>query len=376
MENNFRLVLIILSGFVISGIFLHGLWTIRKNKKNPYKLRTSNQPIEPIEPVVDKAGFDQDGIGKVKVLKKEPLANDAVSQQPEIQTNNNETLAVQNEQNNVDCAETSVVETPILTEDRSLQGHSQHESIDTLEPHTSKSPEILAFPNMSQDIDMSDELNVGASTPIDSTDINERQEPKISFEEPVIQPKPQRKKLATKAKVDQIEIEFGDPINAPRDIDKPKYKAPKQVEDVEPQVLIISVVAADGNTISGPGVTDMKDGNSIIVYALKALYQQNLLNNANVRVIFNSDEESIGQPIAVSRAPMIKLAKKSDYALSFESSRQANRINALEVGAILDLYYKKIPMMANDFNQPYFFNLYVSLTFGSKKTVNDIGKSN
>ena len=64
------------------------------------------------------------------------------------------------------------------------------------------------------------------------------------------------------------------------------------------------------------------------------------------------------------------------YALSFESSRQANRINALEVGAILDLYYKKIPMMANDFNQPYFFNLYVSLTFGSKKTVNDIGKSN
>lgn len=251
MENNFRLVLIILSGFVISGIFLHGLWTIRKNKKNPYKLRTSNQPIEPIEPVVDKAGFDQDGIGKVKVLKKEPLANDAVSQQPEIQTNNNETLAVQNEQNNVDCAETSVVETPILTEDRSLQGHSQHESIDTLEPHTSKSPEILAFPNMSQDIDMSDELNVGASKSIDSTDINERQEPKISFEEPVIQPKPQRKKLATKAKVDQIEIEFGDPINAPRDIDKPKYKAPKQVEDVEPQVLIISVVAADGNTISG-----------------------------------------------------------------------------------------------------------------------------
>lgn len=78
----------------------------------------------------------------------------------------------------------------------------------------------------------------------------------------------------------------------------------------------------DGNTISGPGVTDMKDGNSIIVYALKALYQQNLLNNANVRVIFNSDEESIGQPIAVSRAPMIKLAKKSDYALSFESGWQ------------------------------------------------------
>ncbi len=54
--------------------------------------------------------------------------------------------------------------------------------------------------------------------------------------------------------------------------------------------------------------------------------------------------------------------------LNFESSRQADKINALEVGAVLDVYYKKIPMMANDFNKMYFFNLYVSLTFGSKKT--------
>jgi len=63
------------------------------------------------------------------------------------------------------------------------------------------------------------------------------------------------------------------------------------------------------------------------------------------------------------------------YALSFESSKEANRINALEVGAILDIYVQKIPMMANDFNKRYFFNLYVSLTFGAKKTVKDIGKS-
>ena len=63
------------------------------------------------------------------------------------------------------------------------------------------------------------------------------------------------------------------------------------------------------------------------------------------------------------------------YGLSFESSRQASRINALEVGAILDLYVQKVKMMANDFNKRYFFNLYVSLTFGAKKTAKDIGKS-
>lgn len=54
--------------------------------------------------------------------------------------------------------------------------------------------------------------------------------------------------------------------------------------------------------------------------------------------------------------------------LNFESSFLANKINALEVGAVLDIYPKRIPIMANELNRFYFFNLYVSLTFGSKKT--------
>ncbi len=54
--------------------------------------------------------------------------------------------------------------------------------------------------------------------------------------------------------------------------------------------------------------------------------------------------------------------------LNFESSRQADKINALEVGGILDVYIQKVPIMANDFNRHYFFNLYVALTFGSRKT--------
>lgn len=54
--------------------------------------------------------------------------------------------------------------------------------------------------------------------------------------------------------------------------------------------------------------------------------------------------------------------------LNFESSRQASKINALEVGGVFDFYFQKIPMMANDLNKMYFFNLYASLTFGSKKT--------
>ena len=54
--------------------------------------------------------------------------------------------------------------------------------------------------------------------------------------------------------------------------------------------------------------------------------------------------------------------------LHFESSLVANKISGLEVGAVLDLYPKKVPILANDLNRFYFLNLYVSLTFGTKKT--------
>jgi len=68
MEDNFRNVLIILSGIVIGAIFIHGLWTIRK-QKNPYKLKASKDKVEPLSRNFDGKGFDQDGVGQVIVKK-------------------------------------------------------------------------------------------------------------------------------------------------------------------------------------------------------------------------------------------------------------------------------------------------------------------
>lgn len=56
------------------------------------------------------------------------------------------------------------------------------------------------------------------------------------------------------------------------------------------------------------------------------------------------------------------------FGLNFESSKQADRINSIEVGATLDLFLQEIPIMANDANSQYYFNLYLAITFGSKKT--------
>jgi len=69
MEDNFRNALIILSGVIIAAIFIHGLWTIRK-QKNPYKLKASKEKLKPLSRDFDRSGFDQDGVGHIKVLKQ------------------------------------------------------------------------------------------------------------------------------------------------------------------------------------------------------------------------------------------------------------------------------------------------------------------
>lgn len=74
MEENFRNVLIILSAVVITAIFIHGLWIIRK-QKNPYKLKTSKDKTTPITRDFDGHGFDQDGVGQVKVSEQNTQSN-------------------------------------------------------------------------------------------------------------------------------------------------------------------------------------------------------------------------------------------------------------------------------------------------------------
>lgn len=83
MEVNFRNALIIISAIVIAAIFIHGYWTIRKNK-NPYKLKAKTKP-ENIEPALrgfDGSGFDQDGVSKARVVGEKSLDANAESNIP------------------------------------------------------------------------------------------------------------------------------------------------------------------------------------------------------------------------------------------------------------------------------------------------------
>lgn len=80
----------------------------------------------------------------------------------------------------------------------------------------------------------------------------------------------------------------------------------------------------EGNIAYGPGVNDMKGGNVIVLYALKALYENGLLEDAQIIVAFTGDEESTGKPLSISRKDLIDAAKKSEIGLGFETSTGFN----------------------------------------------------
>ena len=68
----------------------------------------------------------------------------------------------------------------------------------------------------------------------------------------------------------------------------------------------------------GPGITDMKGGNVIIVQALKALQSAGLLKSMNIIVVMTGDEEAAGRPLTLSRDALVKAAKEADVAIGFE----------------------------------------------------------
>ena len=69
---------------------------------------------------------------------------------------------------------------------------------------------------------------------------------------------------------------------------------------------------------AGAGSGDMKGGDLVILYALKALKSVGALDGTRIIVALTGDEEDAGALFDVSRKPLIDAAKGSDIALGFE----------------------------------------------------------
>ena len=73
-----------------------------------------------------------------------------------------------------------------------------------------------------------------------------------------------------------------------------------------------------GNAVKGPGTTDMKGGNVIIVHALRALRASGQLDRVSLRVVVMGDEENRGEPMALANQILIEAGEWADIAIGFE----------------------------------------------------------
>ena len=72
----------------------------------------------------------------------------------------------------------------------------------------------------------------------------------------------------------------------------------------------------------GPGSGDDKGGMAVMVAALRAMKAAGTLKNADITVVLTGDEEDAGDPIEVTRGPLIEAGKWADVALDFEGLAQ------------------------------------------------------
>jgi cell division protein ZipA len=247
MEDNFRNVLIILSAIVITAIFIHGLWTLRK-QKNPYKLKTSKDKADPIKRDFDRKGFDQDGVGQVKV--KSNVESDKTNLEREVVTEHFITEGVQLPD---DLSKSQIIiKNDVLGELSGQASKAKEEKLDnsaiqnldsSLEDDWFKEDDNTQFTK--------DELG-DALTPEPSAESIKKKptKPKTAvhieplYEQPVTQAKPARTPINKVSKTpsksalkrDQIEIDFDNQVTE-------ETIAPVKVKTtLEPQVIILSVV--------------------------------------------------------------------------------------------------------------------------------------
>ena len=72
----------------------------------------------------------------------------------------------------------------------------------------------------------------------------------------------------------------------------------------------------------GPGSGDDKGGMAVMIASLRAMKAAGTLKQADMTVVLTGDEEDAGDPIEVTRGPLIEAGKWADVALDFEGLAQ------------------------------------------------------
>ena len=73
----------------------------------------------------------------------------------------------------------------------------------------------------------------------------------------------------------------------------------------------------------GAGTTDIKGGDVVMLFALKAMQAAGTLKDLNVTVVMTGDEEYPGEPLSVARGALLDAAKQNDIAFAFEAGAKS-----------------------------------------------------
>jgi len=86
----------------------------------------------------------------------------------------------------------------------------------------------------------------------------------------------------------------------------------------EPTNPFQHLTMVNDSTARGPGVIDMKGGDIILLYALRALRDAGQLDRMNVTIVYDGDEEEPGSPLSAARRALVDASRGAAAALGFE----------------------------------------------------------
>src|SRR3954468_9716382 len=90
----------------------------------------------------------------------------------------------------------------------------------------------------------------------------------------------------------------------------------------EPDSPFQLFVRKGADEAEGPGASDDKGGDAVMIAALRAMHAAGTLKNADITVFLTGDEEDAGRPVSISRRDLVAAGKAADVALDFEGLAQ------------------------------------------------------
>lgn len=270
MEVSFRNTLIIISAIVIVGIFIHGYWTIRKQK-------TKDEVVKSQPRGFDGSGFDEVGVSKPKVVGNNPLHHEAVLKSHRI----NDAKDFHTDKPMPESVPSAVFE----DKEPSFNFGELDNEIEEIPEHIKQQPTANFSSKDNENAEINEKITrqdpvVKQNDPIadqekDSISDNLEQpikpEPTPVYQQPVTHAKPKlaetspavrksnvRRQTKSSMKRNQMEIDFADAaiedmpsMSASKETASDTTKSTEPITNIEPQVIVLSVVMPQGETMSG-----------------------------------------------------------------------------------------------------------------------------